>query len=143
MEGILERVRSEGALRANSIEGEKLRHGTWWNWRPEKMALEHLFSFGELMIAGRLKFQRVYDLTERVLPAWVETSEPSSEERDLFWLERGAKALGISLPRNAADYTWMKRGRDFGGGAGRNAGGGENADRPPRKPASLGTGGSG
>jgi uncharacterized protein YcaQ len=111
MEGILERVRSEGALRANSIEGEKLRHGTWWNWRPEKMALEHLFSFGELMIAGRLKFQRVYDLTERVLPAWVETSEPSPEERDLFWLERGAKALGISLPRNAADYTWMKLGK--------------------------------
>jgi len=28
-----------------------------------------------------------------------------------FWLERGAKALGICLPRNAADYTWMKLGK--------------------------------
>lgn len=111
MEGILERVRGEGALRANSIEGEKLRHGTWWNWRPEKMALEHLFSFGELMIAGRVKFQRIYDLTERVLPKWVDTSEPTAEQRDRFWLERGAKALGICLPRNAADYTWMKLGK--------------------------------
>ena len=108
MQTILERIRAEGALRANSIEGEKIKHGTWWDWRPEKLALEHLYGFGDLMISGRVKFQRIYDLTERVLPAWVEGSEPDAEERDRFWLERGAKALGISLPRNAADYTWMK-----------------------------------
>ena len=36
-------------------------------------ALENLFAWGDLMIAGRINFQRVYDLTERVLPAWVET----------------------------------------------------------------------
>ncbi len=111
MEAILARIRREGALRANSFEGEKHQPGSWWNWRPEKMALEHLYSFGELMIAGRVKFQRVYDLTERVLPTWVETSEPTARERDLFWLERGAKALGIGLLRNAADYTWMKLGQ--------------------------------
>jgi uncharacterized protein YcaQ len=75
------------------------------------MALEHLFSFGDLMIAGRQKFQRIYDLTERVLPKWVDTSEPTAEQRDRFWLERGAKALGVCLPRNAADYTWMKLGK--------------------------------
>jgi hypothetical protein len=111
MEAILERIRWEGALRANNIEGKKHQHGTWWNWRPEKMALEHLFSFGELMIAGRVKFQRVYELTERVLPEWVDKREPTAEQRDQFWLERGAKALGICLPRNAADYTWMKLGK--------------------------------
>ncbi len=108
MQEILERIRSEGELRASSIEGEKLKHGTWWNWRPEKMALEHLYSFGQLMISKRLKFQRVYDLTERVLPTWVDTTEPTMIERDRTWLECGARALGISLPRNSADYTWMK-----------------------------------
>ena len=108
MQVILERIRAEGALRSNSIVGEKLKHGSWWDWRPEKMALEHLYGFGEVMISGRVKFQRVYDLTERVLPGWVDTSEPTAEQRDRFWLERGAKALGIGLHRNAADYTWMK-----------------------------------
>ena len=111
MQAILERIRVEGGLRATSIEGEKLRHGTWWDWRPEKMALEHLYGFGELMISGRVKFQRVYDLTERVLPDWVDKTEPGADARDYFWLERGAKALGICLPRNAADYTWMKLGK--------------------------------
>ena len=111
LDEILARIRREGGQRANNIKGEKHTHGTWWNWRPEKMALEHLYSFGDLMIAGRVNFQRVYDLTERVLPEWVDTQEPSDEQRDRFWLERGARALGIGLPRNAADYTWMKLGR--------------------------------
>lgn len=111
VDGVLARIRLEGGLRANSLEGEKLTHGTWWNWRPEKMALEHLFSFGDLMISGRKNFQRVYDLTERVLPGWVDRTEPAADERDRFWLERGAKALGVCLPRNPADYTWMKMGK--------------------------------
>lgn len=109
--GVLEKIRQDGGLRANNLEGDKRKRGTWWDWRPEKMALEHLYSFGDVMIAGRVNFQRIYELTERVLPEWVDRSEPSAEQRDLFWLERGAKALGICLPRNPADYTWMKIGR--------------------------------
>ncbi|HEY3313320.1 MAG TPA: crosslink repair DNA glycosylase YcaQ family protein [Anaerolineales bacterium] len=111
MAGVLERIRNEGGLRANNLEGEKRKFATWWDWRPEKLALEHLYSFGDVMIAGRVNFQRIYDLTERVLPDWVDRSEPSEAERDNFWLERGAKALGIGLARNAADYTWMKMGK--------------------------------
>ncbi|MCX6035333.1 MAG: winged helix DNA-binding domain-containing protein [Chloroflexi bacterium] len=105
---VLERVRREGALKVSNFESDGHKGGTWWNWRPAKVALEFLYAFGELMIADRVKFQRVYDLTERVLPKWVGTREPSIEERDRFWVERGAKALGVCLPRHAGDYTWMK-----------------------------------
>ncbi len=105
---VLERVRSEGALKVSDFESDRRTGGTWWNWRPAKVALEFLFALGELMIADRVKFQRLYDLTERVLPAWVDKREPTVEERDRFWVERGAKALGICLPRHAGDYTWMK-----------------------------------
>ncbi|MBE3038069.1 MAG: YcaQ family DNA glycosylase [Chloroflexi bacterium] len=105
---VLERVRREGALKVSNFESDGHKGGTWWNWRPAKVALEFLYAFGELTIANRVKFQRVYDLTERVLPKWVDTSEPTVEERDRFWVERGAKALGVCLPRHAGDYTWMK-----------------------------------
>ena len=110
LDQILQRVTLEGGLRATSLDGEKRQHGTWWNWRPEKMALEHLYGFGDLMIAGRVNFQRIYDLTDRVLPQWVDRTDPGPEARDRYWLERGARALGISLPRNSADYSWMKLG---------------------------------
>jgi uncharacterized protein len=105
---VRERIRREGALRVSDFERGDHPPGTWWNWRPAKVALEYLYAFGDLMIAERVKFQRAYDLTERILPAWADRTEPTAEERDRFWLERGAKALGVSLPRNPADYTWMK-----------------------------------
>ncbi len=105
---VLERVRSEGALKVSDFESDGHQGGTWWNWRPAKVALEFLFANGELMISDRIKFQRVYDLTERVLPQWVDMTEPTVAERDRFWVERGAKALGVFLPRHAGDYTWMK-----------------------------------
>ena len=105
---VLERVRREGPLKVSNFESDGHKGGTWWNWRPAKVALELLYSTGELMIADRVKFQRIYDLTERVLPAWVDRTEPTVEERDRFWVERGARALGVCLPRQAGDYTWMK-----------------------------------
>jgi uncharacterized protein len=105
---VLERIRREGALKVSNFESDGHRRGTWWDWRPAKVALEFLYAFGELMIADRAKFQRVYDLTERVLPKWVDTHEPTVEERDRYWVERGAKALGICTARHAGDYTWMK-----------------------------------
>ncbi|MFH1524913.1 MAG: crosslink repair DNA glycosylase YcaQ family protein [Chloroflexota bacterium] len=105
---VLERVRREGALRVSDFESDGHTGGTWWNWRPAKVALEFLYALGQLMVSDRNKFQRVYDLTERVLPEWVDMTEPIVEERDRFWVERGTKALGVCLPRHAGDYTWMK-----------------------------------
>jgi uncharacterized protein YcaQ len=105
---VRERIQRDGALKVSDFERGDHPPGAWWNWRPAKVALEYLYAFGELMIAGRDKFQRIYDLTERVLPSWVDTRAPTAEERDRFWVERGAKALGVCLPRHAGDYTWMK-----------------------------------
>jgi len=105
---VLERIQREGALKVSDFERGDHPAGAWWNWRPAKVALEYLYAFGDLLVAGRDKFQRIYDLTERVLPEWVYTTEPTPEERDRFWIERGAKALGVSTARQAGDYTWMK-----------------------------------
>ncbi|HEX6269996.1 MAG TPA: crosslink repair DNA glycosylase YcaQ family protein, partial [Anaerolineales bacterium] len=111
LKSMLKRVRKQGAVRASDFESDGQKRSGWWDWKPAKNALEHLYAWGDLMIAGRVNFQRVYDLTERLLPDWVDTSEPSAEERDRFWIERGARALGICTPQQTADYTWMKASR--------------------------------
>jgi hypothetical protein len=105
------RIKKEGALRVSDFDHSGHVPGSWWNWHPAKIALEYLFANGELMIADRVNFQRAYDLAARVRPKGVDMTEPSAEERDRFWLERGAKAHGICTPAQAADYTWMKLGR--------------------------------
>ncbi len=106
---VLERIRQEGALRAADFEYKGPRRGSWWDWKPAKTALEYLFVKGDLMVASRVNFQRIYDLRERVLPAWVDTTPPSIEERDRYWVEQGLIALGICQPSQIAEYGFHMR----------------------------------
>jgi uncharacterized protein YcaQ len=105
----LERIRKEGGLKASDFEYDGPKRGSWWDWKPAKVALECLFVRGDLMVAKRVNFQRVYDLTERVLPAWVGTKSPTLDERDRYWVEQGLMAMGICLPNQVAEYGFHMR----------------------------------
>jgi len=109
MSMVLERIRQEGELRAADFEYHGPKRGSWWDWKPAKTALEYLFAFGDLMISKRVNFQRAYDLTERVLPAWVDTHPPTIEQRDRYWLEQAALALGIGTAMQIIGYSYYKR----------------------------------
>lgn len=106
---VLERIHKEGALRAADFEYHGPRRGSWWDWKPAKTALEYLFAFGDLMITKRINFQRVYDLTERVLPAWVDTTPPTLEQRDRYWMEQAALALGVCQPKQLIGYNYFQQ----------------------------------
>ena len=106
---VYERVKLEGARRAADFERLEGKGGTWWDWKPAKRALEHLYDMGDLMIAGRKSFQRIYDLRERVLPGWVDQHEPSPEETDRYFVEQAARALGICRPEQLATYYYLKQ----------------------------------
>ncbi len=105
---VMEHIRHAGPQRANHFKHEGLQRGAWWDWTPSKRALEWLFAYGDLMVSERVNFQRVYDLTERVLPAWVDTSLPSPEEVDRHWIETGVRCLGICSIDQAATYTYRR-----------------------------------
>jgi len=97
---VVDRIRAEGALASKDFErpkGEKA--GAWWDWKPAKMALEILFSQGELMVAERRNFQRVYDLTERVLPETVDLRVPPDSEVNRFFVLRALDAYGVATER--------------------------------------------
>jgi len=100
LEQVLARIRKEGALTSKDFEPPPgTKRGTWWDWKPAKRALEILFWQGDLMIAERRNFQKVYDLTERVLPANVDTSKPTEEEMGRFHVHRVLRACGLARER--------------------------------------------
>ena len=69
LDTILTRIEREGPMRARDFEAGERRSTGWWDWHPSKTALEYLWHTGELSITRREGFQKVYDLTERVVPA--------------------------------------------------------------------------
>jgi uncharacterized protein YcaQ len=111
MDRLLAHVRGHGAVKAADFErGDGAGGGGWWGWKNEKRWLEALFALGELMIARRENFQRVYDLGERVraaaqanghAPAQAEVSE--AQMRREFTLG-AVRALGITQARWINDY---------------------------------------
>lgn len=65
---ILERIHRDGPVMARDFEARDKPSTGWWDWHPSKAALEYLWRTGALQIARREGFQKVYDLTERVIP---------------------------------------------------------------------------
>ena len=104
----LERIRTDGALRSGDFEDNGPARGSWYDWKPSKMALEACFAYGDLMVTERVNFQRVYDVRERVLPEWVDTTPVAPDEARRTCLEQAAKALGVFEPRHLTLYAYMR-----------------------------------
>jgi hypothetical protein len=108
-EAVLQRIRSEGPLAASDFDGGKGKGG-WWEWGDTKRALEWLFWAGRITTATRRpSFERVYDLTERVIPPAVlalPTPAPADARRAL--VAHAAAALGIATESDLRDYFRLK-----------------------------------
>lgn len=102
---VLDRIRQEGPLGASDFAEDKSRSG-WWEWGDSKRRLEWLFWAGHITTATRRKgFERVYDLTERVIPADIlalPTPDRASAHRGL--IDRAARALGLATSGDLRDY---------------------------------------
>lgn len=102
---VLAAVEEQGALGAGSLSTREERAGPWWDWSAEKHALEWLFAAGEVTVAGRRGFERLYDLPERVIPSSILQHSPLSEadaQRGL--LLHAASALGVATEKDLRDY---------------------------------------
>ncbi|HEX8843657.1 MAG TPA: crosslink repair DNA glycosylase YcaQ family protein [Pyrinomonadaceae bacterium] len=104
VERVLAQIRERGPARSADFARTDGRQSGWWEWKPEKRALEMLFTAGELMIARRQNFQRIYDLRERVLPSWDDSQLPSQEEMRHTLVLKAVRALGVAKARWVADY---------------------------------------
>lgn len=93
---ILDKIKAEGSVQAKDFEHKGAKKGGWWEWKPAKTALEHLFMKGELMVVKREGFRKVYDIPERVLPKGVDVSKPSPEEYFRHLVLSTIEALGLA-----------------------------------------------
>lgn len=104
MRYVLDRVRAEGPLQSKDFETDRKR-GSWFDWKPAKIALEQLFMEGSLMVKSRQGFQKVYDLAERVIPADVDQTAPTTEEYARYLVRSTLVALGVS---SIKDFTHLR-----------------------------------
>jgi uncharacterized protein len=99
-------VADNGEVRSADFERPEGKKGNgWWDWKPEKLHLETLYTAGELMVKRRDGFHRVYDLRERVLPAHLhDTPIPTQAALEREWTLAAVKAMGVATGRWIGDY---------------------------------------
>ena len=107
LEAVLAHVRREGAITSNDlppVDGPKRKAGDWHRSIP-RWALEQHFGRGELAVTHRLpNFQRVYDLSERLIDEARRTLQVSDQDATRELLRQSARALGLGTVQDLADY---------------------------------------
>jgi uncharacterized protein YcaQ len=106
---VLAAVKERGPIGAGTLERElvgevKREKGTWWDRSDVKHICEYLFGIGELTTGTRRSFERLYDLTERVVPPEILTRKIDADECARQLTERSARALGIATEAELRDY---------------------------------------
>ena len=107
MNRILDRISREGPLMAKDFEDvrEKKSSG-WWDWRPSKVAIEHLYWGGKLGTIRTPEFHKVYDLTDNLVPRIIDTAIPTAEEFGRHVVRRSLRSMGIA---HKQEIMWSSR----------------------------------
>lgn len=110
VDAVRDELAGRGPLRPAEIDhtDKAARRGPWWDWDVVKHALEYLFLFGEVAIAGRRGFERRYALAEHVIPAAVLDKPQPREVAIRELIRRAARAYGVGTASDLADYWRIK-----------------------------------
>ena len=104
MKAILKRIRNEGSLSSRDFKDSNHRSSGWWDWKPAKKALELLWWTGQIVVADRVGFERVYDLAERAVPSKYLEQIVDLEEVWRYYLKRAIDCLAVATINDIQDY---------------------------------------
>ena len=111
--GLVNKVLAEVESSPTPLTAREINHNEvrrkdhWgWNWSSVKIALEWLWTIGELTPAGRnSQFERLYAPTHRVIPKEIFAAQtPSVEQSHKILVERAAAAMGVGTVRCFSDW---------------------------------------
>lgn len=110
IEQLIAHIHEKGPVRSADFEHPRKGASGWWEWKPHKRHLEGLFTSGKVMVVERRHFQRVYDLTHRVMPHWDDSRDLIEQSvAEATMLANSARSLGIFRGSWLADYYRLRQ----------------------------------
>jgi uncharacterized protein len=110
---VLTQVRRDGPVLARRISGgltgESWRSSGWTNERNVDRMLGFLWASGRVMVAGREGIQKLWDLTERVLPPDAPRERLSDLEVTRRAVDRSLHGLGVGTAKHIRSHFTRDR----------------------------------
>jgi uncharacterized protein YcaQ len=108
MREVLAELKARGPLTATDLGGSRSKAPrpptVWWHWSAEKIALERLLAIGTVVCVERRAWKRVYDLTERAIPAKLRAKDEDDETCGTALIGLAADRLGVGTLNDLRDY---------------------------------------
>lgn len=82
---ILAEIAARGPLGSDAVADDRRARAVWGSATLVKSTMQKLFFHGRLLIAGRDRGRRLYDLPERVLPASVLAARAPADDETRRW----------------------------------------------------------
>ena len=101
---VREHIEAKGPSLARDFAHLGGRTGPWWGWGPAKASLEWLWRTGELAVVARDGFEKIYHLTERVIPGTLRGEKPSLGDSREWALNEALDRLGAGTARMLAEF---------------------------------------
>jgi uncharacterized protein YcaQ len=109
VQAVMSHIHTHGSGRSADFARTDGAQSGWWNWKIEKQTLEHLLNVGELMVAERHNFQRIYAPRAQVLPDWRDDDAPPYAEVQRVQTLQAVRALGVTVASWVPDYFRMPK----------------------------------
>jgi hypothetical protein len=110
---VLARIRRDGPVLARQLSGtsatEAWRSSGWTNERNVDRMLGFLWASGKVMVAGREGIQKLWDLTERVLPPDAPRERLSDVEVTGRAVDRSLRGLGVGTAKHIKAHFTRER----------------------------------
>ncbi|MEP0233221.1 crosslink repair DNA glycosylase YcaQ family protein [Roseibium sp.] len=104
-DAVLKRIEAHGPVTSGDVgKDEERKSGGWWDWHPSKTALEYLWRSGQLAVCRRDGFQKVYDLSTRVIPQQQLAALPDPQDTVSWACEEALTRLGFATSGEIAAF---------------------------------------
>jgi uncharacterized protein YcaQ len=115
---VLSEIRRHGPLPSRQLEEDGLDPEDWvstgWtSGRNVSRMLDFLQMQAKIMVAGRAGGQKLWDLSERVLPPWTPRQRLTEQEIVRRAAERSLRALGVATPQQISRHFLRGRYTDL------------------------------
>lgn len=105
LDWLLAELADKGPLPASAIEHDATKRvGPWWGWSDVKTGLETLFRWGDVVSAGRTRFERTYALPRQILSEEIIDRVVDRVDAHRELVHRSVAAHGIGTASDLADY---------------------------------------
>ncbi len=111
---ILQELKRHGPLPSRVFENKTEKATGWYSsgWtsgRDVSQMLDYLWITGKIMVAGRAGIQKLWDLSDRCLPAWTPREKMSEKEVVRRAAQKSLRALGVGTQQHINQHFTRKR----------------------------------